>query len=132
VEYVERDVLGYGVERGRMRGTLDLDLLAAVELLFGLGGVAVYADLLVFDEELDAGAADVGNGLGEVLVKAQVGRGGIGAEGVDVVFGVVVEVYVEDGDRGRKDLFYAASGAVLVLDGTAALALGEHVLRRHG
>jgi len=115
-----------------MRGTLNLDLLAAVELLFGLRGVAVYADLLVFDEELDAGAADVGDGLGEVLVEAQVGRGGVGGEGVDVVFGVVVEVDVEDGDGGRKDLFYAASGAVLVLDGATALALGEHVLRRHG
>ncbi len=57
---------------------------------------------------------------------------GCGGEGVDVVFGVVVEVDFEDGDGRRGRLFDASGGAVLVLDGAAALALGEHVLRRHG
>ena len=85
VEDVEGDVLGYGVEGRGMRGAFDLDGLAAVELLFGLGGVAVDADLAGFDEELDAGAADVGDGLGEVLVEAEVGGGGIGGEGADVL-----------------------------------------------
>ncbi len=48
-------------------------------------------------------------------------------------FGVVFEfVEVEDWDGGGSGLFDAAGGAVLGLDGAAALAFGEHVLRRHG
>ncbi len=110
----------------------DLDGFAAVELLLGLGGLAFDANLAALDEKLDAGAADVGDGLGQVLVEAQVGRCRVGGEGVDVVFGVVVEVDVEDGDGRRGGFFDASGGAVLVLDGAAALALGEHVFRRHG
>jgi hypothetical protein len=49
-----------------------------------------------------------------------------------VVFGIVVEVDVEYGDGWRDGLFDATGGTVLGLDGAAALALGEHVLRRHG
>jgi hypothetical protein len=60
VEDLEGDVFGDGVERGGLRGTFDLDGFAAVEFLFGLGGVAVDADLVGFDEKLDAGAGDVG------------------------------------------------------------------------
>ena len=74
VDDVERDVFGEGVEGFGARGAFDLDGLAADELLFGLGGLAVDADLAGFDEELDAGAGDVGDGLGEVLVEAQVWR----------------------------------------------------------
>ena len=132
VEDVEGDVLGDGVERGRVGGAFDLDGLAAVEFLLGLGGVAVDADLAGFDEELDAGAADVGDGLREILVEAEVGGGGVGEEGADAFFGIgEVFVEVEDGDGRRGGFFYATGGAVLVLDGVAALAFGEHVLRRH-
>jgi hypothetical protein len=132
VEDLEGDVLGEGVEGWRVRGTFDFDGLAAVELLFGLGGRAGDADLAVLDEELDTGAADVGDGLGEVLVEAQACGFGCGSEGVDVVFGVIIEVDLEDGDGRRGRLFDASGGAVLVFDGATALALGEHVLRRHG
>ena len=66
-----------------LRSAFDLDGLAAVEFLFRLGGVAVDADLAGLDEELDAGAADVGDGLGEVLVEAKVGGGWVGGEGAD-------------------------------------------------
>jgi hypothetical protein len=130
VENFERDVLGDGVERGGLRGAFDLDGLAAAELLFGLGGMTVDADLAGFDEELDAGAADVGECLGEVLVEAEVGGGGVGGEGADAVFRLVFEV--DGGDRGRGGFFDAPGGAVLGFYGAAALALGEHVLRRHG
>ena len=117
-----------------LRGAFDLDGLAAEELLFGLGGVAVDADLAGFDEELDAGAGDVGDGLGEVLVEAEVGGGGVGGEGADVVR---LRNLRRLRGRGRgwgagRGLFDAAGGAVLGTDGAAALALGEHVLRRHG
>src|SRR5579871_1060649 len=132
VEDLEGDVLGKGVEGRRVWGAFNLDLLAAVKFLFGLGGSAGDADLAVLDEELDTGAADVGDGLGEVLVEAQACGFGGGGEGMDVVFGVVVEVDYEDRDGQRGGLFDASGGAVLVLDGAAALALGEHVLRRHG
>ena len=83
VEDLEGDVFGDGVEGCGLRGAFDLDGLAAVEFLFGLGGVAVDADLAGFDEELDAGAGDVGEGLGEVLVEAEIGGGGVGGEGAD-------------------------------------------------
>ena len=137
VEDVEGDVFGDGVERRGLRGAFDLDGFAAVEFLLGLGGMAVDADLAGFDEELDAGAADVGEGLGEVLVEAEVGGGGVGGEGADAGrvcdVGVFFEfVEVDDGDRGWEGLFYATSGDVLGTYGAAALALGEHVLRRHG
>ena len=80
-EDVEGDVLGEGVEGRGAWGAFDLDGFAAEEFLFGLGDVAVDADLAGFNEELDAGAGDVGNGLGEVLVEAEVGGGGVGGEG---------------------------------------------------
>ena len=89
VDDVEGDVFGGCVERSGLRGAFDFDGFAAVEFLFGLGGVAVDADLAGFDEELDAGAGDVGDGVGEVLVEAEVGGGGVGGEGADSVFGVV-------------------------------------------
>ena len=93
--------------------------------------MALDADLAVLDQHLDAGAADVGNGLGEILVEAQAGGGGIGGEGVDMVFGVIVEVNVQNRNGRRRRLFDASGSAVLVLYGAAALALGEHVFRRH-
>jgi hypothetical protein len=105
--------------------------------LFGLGGMAVDADLAGFDEELDAGSGDVGEGLGEVLVEAEIGGGGVGKEGADAggvgCVGVFFEfVEVDDGDWGWSGFFDASGGAVLGFYGAAALALGEHVLRRHG
>ena len=78
MEDVEGDVFGDGVEGCWLRGAFDLDGFAAVEFLFGLGLMSVDADLAGFDEELDAGAGDVGEGLGEVLVEAKVGGGGVG------------------------------------------------------
>jgi hypothetical protein len=95
--------------------------------------VAVDSDLAGFDEELDAGAADVGEGLGEVLIEAEVRGGGVGGEGADAGVGVFFEVVeVDDGDWGWSGFFDASGGAVLGFYGAAALALGEHVLRRHG
>jgi hypothetical protein len=49
---------------------------------------------------------------------------------VNAVFGFVFEF--QDRDWGREGFFDASCGAVLGFDGAAALALGEHVLRRHG
>ena len=107
VEDFEGDVLGDGVERRGLGGAFDLDGFAAVEFLFGLRGVAVDADLAGFDEELDAGSGDVGEGLGEVLVEAEIGSGGVGGEGADACLGVFFEVGFEvvefdDGDWGRR------------------------------
>jgi hypothetical protein len=137
VEDVEGDVFGDSVERGGLGSAFDLDGLAAVELLFGLGGVAVDADLACLDEELDAGPADVGECLGEVLVEAEVGGGGVGDEGADAGgvggVGVLFEVVeVDDGNGRREGFFDAPGGDVFGTYGAAALALGEHVLRRHG
>ena len=102
--------------------------------MFGFGGVAVYSNLGSFDEELDAGAGDVGESLREVEVKAKVGGGRVGSEGAESrgvgLFFDFVEL--EDGNWGWGGLFDSAGGTVLVLYGAAALALGEHVLRRHG
>jgi len=131
VDDIERDVLGEGVERRRLWRAFDLDGLASVELLLRLGGVASDANLFVFNEELDAGAADVGDGLGEVLVEAESGGFGRGGEGADAVLRLLL-VEVEGGNGGRRGWLGAARGAVLRLDGAAALAFGEHVLRRHG
>jgi hypothetical protein len=111
-----------------------------VKFLFGLGGIAVDANLAGFDEELDAGAGDVGEGLGEVLVETEIGGGGVGGEGADGgvggvgggVFFYLQLVEVDDRDRGWREFFDAAGGDVLGAYGAAALALGEHVLRRHG
>jgi hypothetical protein len=133
VEDFEGDVFGDGMEWGGLRGAFDLDGFAAVELLFWLGGVAVDANLAGFDEELDAGSGDVGESVGEVLVQTEIGGGGVcgeGANGSGGVFFEVLEVY--DGDWGWGGLFNASCGAVLGFYGVAALALGEHVLRRHG
>jgi hypothetical protein len=133
VEDFERDVFGDGVEGGGLRGAFDLDGFAAVEFLLRLGGVAVDADLAGLDEELDPGAGDVGEGLGEVLVEAEVGGGRVGGEGADAGVGVFFDfVEVDDWDWGWRGFFYASGGAVLGFYGAAALALGEHVLRRHG
>jgi hypothetical protein len=71
------------------------------------------------------------------LVKAEVGGGGVGEEGADAGgvggVGVFFEFVEGDyGDWGRKGFFDASGGAVLGFYGAAALALGEHVLRRHG
>jgi hypothetical protein len=101
-----------------------------VEFLFGLGQATVDSDLTGFDEELDAGAADVREGLGEVLVEAEVGCGGVGGEGADAILGVVINFKNRDG--GWEDFFDASCSAVLRFYSAAALALGEHVLRRHG
>jgi hypothetical protein len=134
VEDVEGYVLGDGVEGRGLGGAFDLDGFAAVELLFGLGGVAVDADLAGFDEELDAGAGDVGEGLGEVEIEAEVGGGWVGDKGAESgSVGVLFDlVEFEDRDWERGEFFDAAGGAVLGFYGAAALALGEHVLRRHG
>jgi hypothetical protein len=59
----------------RMRAALDLDRLAAAQLLFGLGGRAVDADLSGIDQQLHSRAADVGNRLGEVSVQPHSRRG---------------------------------------------------------
>jgi hypothetical protein len=64
VEDVERNVFGCGVERRGLRRAFDLDGFATVEFLFGLGSVAIDADLTGFDEELDAGPGDIREGLG--------------------------------------------------------------------
>jgi hypothetical protein len=137
VEDFERDIFGDGVEGGGLRSAFDLDGFSAVEFLFGLGEVAVDANLASLDEELDAGSGDVGESVGEVLVEAEVGGGRVGLEGTDAgggacigVFFKVVELY--DGNRGWSGFFDASCGAILGFYGAAALALGEHVLRRHG
>ena len=70
-----------------MRRAFDLDGLAAVQLLLRLGSLAVDADLAVFDQQLHAGAADVGDRLGKILVEPQSGGRGIGGEGANAVFG---------------------------------------------
>jgi hypothetical protein len=67
------------------------------------------------------------------LVEAEVGGGEVGGEGTDARIGVFFEVVeVDDRDRGWGGFFDASGGAVLGFYGAAALALGEHVLRRHG
>jgi hypothetical protein len=134
VEDVQRDVFGCGVERRGVRAAFDLDRFAAMKLLFGLGGVAVDANLIGLDKELNADARDVWKGLSEVLVEAEIGGGGVGEEGADCggvgVFLDVVEF--EDGDWWGERLFDAAGGAVLGFYGAATLALGEHIFRGHG
>jgi hypothetical protein len=137
VEDFEGNVFGDGVERGGLRGAFDLYGFATVEFLFGLGGVAVDADLVGFDEELDAGSGDVWEGLGEVLVETEVGGGGVGKKGADAGgvggVGVFFEfVEVDYGNWRREGFFDAPGGAVLGFYGAAALPLGEHVFRRHG
>jgi hypothetical protein len=133
VKDFEGDVFGNGVEGGGLRGAFDLDGFAAVEFLFRLGGVAVDADLVGFDEELNPGAGDVGEGLGEVLIETEIGGGGVCDEAADGGVGVFFEVVeVDEGDWRWSGFFDASGGAVLGFYGAAALALGEHVLRRHG
>ncbi len=73
VENVERNVLGKGMQRWRMRSAFDLDGLAALELELRLGGLTVDANLTVLDQQLNTGTADVRNRLSEVLVQAQAG-----------------------------------------------------------
>jgi hypothetical protein len=134
VEDIEGDVLGNGVEGSRLWGAFDLDGFAAVELLLGFGRVAVDADLASLDEKLDAGATDVGDRLGEVLVEAEVGGRGVGGEGADECrVGVLFDfVELKDRDWGWGGFFDASCGDVFGSYGAAALALREHVLRRHG
>jgi hypothetical protein len=130
VEDVKGDVFGDGMEWFGLGRAFDLDGFAAVEFLLGLGCVAVDADLTGFDEELDAGSGDIGECLSEVLIEAKTGGGRVGGEGADAVFAVVFEI--EDGNGRRRRLFDTTGGAVFGFYGAAALALGEHVLRRHG
>jgi hypothetical protein len=71
------------------------------------------------------------------LVETKIGCGGIGEEGAGAGVGVFFEfgfevVEVDDGDWRREFGFDASGGAVLGFYGAAALAFGEHVLRRHG
>src|ERR1700677_4880421 len=122
VEDVEGDVFGNGVEGFGLGRALDLDGLAAVKFLLRFGGVAVDADLAGFDEELDTGAGDVGQGLGEVLIEAKVCGCRVGGEGADAVFAVVFEF--EDGNGWWRGFFDTAGGAVLGFYGAAALAFG--------
>jgi hypothetical protein len=130
VEDVEGNVSGNCVEGRGLRGAFYLDGFPAMELLFGLGGVAVDPDLAGFDKELDAGAAYVGESLGEVLVEAEIGGCWIGGEGANAIFAVIFEF--DDRDWGREGLFDASGGDVFGTDGAAALAFGKHILRRHG
>ena len=133
VEDIEGDVFGGGVQGRGLWGAFDLDGFAAAEFLLGFGRVAVDSDLPGFDEELDAATRDVGKGLGEIPVETEIGSGRIGGEGADACAGVFFQVVeVDHGNWRREGLFDAAVGAVLGLDGVAALALGKHVLRRHG
>ena len=83
VEDVKGNVFGDGVKGRGLGGAFYLDGFAAVEFLLGLCQMAVDADLAGFDEELDAGAGDVGEGLGEVLVEAEIRGCGVGGEGVE-------------------------------------------------
>jgi hypothetical protein len=137
VEDVERDVFGCGMERRRLRRAFDLNGLAAVELLFGLGGVTINADLASFDQELDSGSGDIREGLGQVLIEAKIGCGWVGDEGARAggagYVGVFFElVEVDYGDWWWESLLNSSGGAVFGFYGAASLALGEHVLRRHG
>jgi hypothetical protein len=130
VEDVEGNVFGGGMEGSGSGRAFNLNGFAAVEFLLGLCQIAVDADLTGFDEELDAGSGDVGEGLGEVLVEAEIRGGGVGGEGMEAIFCFVFEF--EDGDWRWCGFFDASGGAVFGFYGAAALALGEHVLRRHG
>jgi hypothetical protein len=129
VEDVERNVFGGGVKGRGLGRAFYLDGFAAVEFLPRLCQIAVDADLAGFDEELDAGSGDVGKGLGEVLVEAEVRGCGVGGEGMEAVFCFVFEF--EDRDWRWCGFLDAAGGTVFGFYGAAALALGEHVLRRH-
>ena len=130
MEDVEGDILGYGVEGRRVGGTFNFDRFAAVELLLGFGRVAIDTDLAGFDEHLDTGAADVREGLGEVLVEAEITGGGICKEGADAVFGLLFSFEDRYGERGG--FIGAAAGDVFRSDGAPTVAFGQHVLRGHG
>jgi hypothetical protein len=137
VEDVERYVFGCGMERRRLRRAFNLNGLAAVELLFGFGGMTIHADLAGFDEELDSGSGDIREGLGQVLIEAKIGCGWVGEEGARAggagYIGVFFElVEVDYGDWWCESLLNSSSGAVFGFYSAATLALGEHVLRRHG
>jgi hypothetical protein len=129
VEDVEGNVFGSGVKGRGLGRAFYLDGFSAVEFLLGLCQIAVDADLASLDEELDAGSGDVGEGLGEVLVEAEIRGGWVGGEGMEAIFCFVLEF--EDRDWRWCGFFDAAGGAVFGFYGAAALALGEHVLRRH-
>jgi len=108
VKDVEGDVLGEGVERWRVGSAFDLDLLAALEFELGFGWLAVDANLSVLDEQLDAGAGDIGDGLGKVLVEAEAGGLGGCGEGAGTVLGFVFNF--EDRDDGCGDRLDTACG----------------------
>ena len=69
-EDVERNVFRKGVKRCRAGSAFDLDRFAASQFEAGPGRPSVDADLAGVDEELNAGAGDVRDGLSEVLIKA--------------------------------------------------------------
>jgi hypothetical protein len=64
------------------------------------------------------------------LVEAEVGGRGVGGEGADAVFAIVFKF--EDGHGWWRGFFDPTGGAVFGFYSAASLALGEHVLRRHG
>ncbi len=130
MEDVERNVFGNSVKRFGVGRAFDLNGFATVEFMFWLGLFSVDADLTVFDEELYARSRDVRKSLGEILVEAEIGGGRVCGKGSDAIFVVVVEF--EDGYWNRRRFFDAAGGAVFGFNSAATLALGEHVLRRHG
>ena len=94
---------------------LDLDGLAAAgSFLFGLCRMTVDADLAGFDEELDAGAADVGEGLGQVLVEAkELAAAEVGGKGATWLRRRLLLVHDPNWtgwDRGWSGLVDAAGG----------------------
>jgi hypothetical protein len=129
VEDVEGNVFGNGVERSGLRGAFDLNGFATVELLLRVPRVTVYANLTGLDEKLDARATDVRKCLSEIEIEAKIRGSRVGGEGANTVFCFVFEF--KDGYRKRGCLFNATGGYVFGTNGATALALGEHVLRRH-
>ena len=73
IDDVERYVLGDGPERRGVGLAGNLDALAGLELERGLHGAAIDEDIALVEEQLDARAADVFDGLGEELVETAAG-----------------------------------------------------------
>jgi hypothetical protein len=120
----------------RVRLALNLDCLAATQLLFAFDDGAIDAHLAGLDEELDAGSADLWDGMREVGIEAHVGGGRVGDEGANAVavfgdaeLGVFVEI--EDGDWSFGFGFDSARGPVFGADGLAPVAFRQHVFRGH-
>ncbi len=147
IKDVERDVLRRGAQRGWAGLAFDGDGLAAAQLVAGLGGDAVDAHLAGGDEHLHPRAAERGNGVCEVGVEALAGGGGIGGVGAGDRCGsrlmvLNLDIFFENELRLGSFctrcfefcdalLLGSAGGAVLPTHGLAALALRQHVLRRH-